>query len=100
MTGGVGCCVYRFSGRCAQKRALEPILCVEMARVSWQRRLEEEEHLQRVLEQTEWRILQYGKDVTVESGADLLSEWICGTDAWLVLDFLVWIAESLGLLWL
>lgn len=94
MTGGVGCCVNRFSGRCAQKRAVKLILGVKMARVSWQRRLEEEKLLQHILERTQWRILQYSKDVTVESGADLLSEWICGMDARLLLDFLVWIVES------
>lgn len=73
-----------------------------MARVSWQRRLEEEKLLQRILERTEWRILQYSKDLTVESGAAVLSEWICGSDAWLVLDLLGWILEGLGclgLLW-
>lgn len=96
MTGGVGCCVNHFSSRCAQERALKLILSVRMARVSWQRRLEEEELLQRILERRVWRILQYSKDLTVESGADVLSEWICGMDAWLVLDLLVWILEGRG----
>lgn len=76
----------RFSSRCAQERALELLLSVRMARVSWQRRLEEEELLQRVLERRVWRIRQYSKELTVESGADVLSEWICGVDAWRLLE--------------
>lgn len=94
MTGGVGCCVNCFSGRCAQERALGLMLSVRMARVSWQRRLEEEELLQHILERMEWRILQYSDDLTVESGAGVLAEWICRTDACPVLDLSVWILES------
>lgn len=78
MTGGVGCCINSFSRRCAQERALKLILSVRMARVSWQRRLEQEELLQRILERRVWRILQYSDDLTVESGADVLSEWMHG----------------------
>lgn len=87
-----------FSSRCAQERALKLIFRVMMARVSWQRRLEEEELLERILERRVWRILQCNTELTVESGADVLSEWICEMDAWRALDLLVWIFEGLGCL--
>lgn len=63
----------RFSGRCVQERALKLILSVRMARVSWQRRLEEEQLLQRILARRVWRNLQYDTDLTVESVVDVFS---------------------------